>query len=246
MNNRASAYWSLKQLDKSIPLFEETLKLHEAKLGRDHPGTLMTMANLGVNYMDAGRLAEALPLLEEVYRSPKKSPTLRWVGRVLFDGCVAAGKTEQAAALAKELMAEARTRFPKESPQLAGELASLGSALLRVKAFTEAEPFIRECLAIREKTQPEVWSTFNTKSMLGGALLGQKKYAEAESLLLAGYQGMKQREKMFPPQGNTRIPEAIDRLVELYTAINKPEEVKKWMAERAKYPVLAPVPREKK
>ena len=43
-----------------------------------------------------------------------------------------------------------------------------------------------ECLASREKTQPDVWSTFNTKSLQGGALLGQKKYAEAEHLLSAG------------------------------------------------------------
>jgi hypothetical protein len=37
------------------------------------------------------------------------------------------------------------------------------------------------------------------------------------------------------PQGRTRIPEAIDRLIELYTVTNRPEEAKKWHAERAKY-----------
>ena len=65
------------------------------------------------------------------------------------------------------------------------------------------------------------------KSLLGGALLGQKKYADAEPLLLTGYEGMKQREKTIPPQGQTRLPEALDRLIELYTATNKPDEVKK-------------------
>ena len=82
--------------------------------------------------------------------------------------------------------------------------------------------------------------------MLGGALLGQKKYAEAEPLLLAGYEGMKQWEKTIPPQAGTRIPEALDRLIELSTATNKPDEVKKWQAERAKYPAVAPPPGEKK
>jgi hypothetical protein len=33
-----------------------------------------------------------------------------------------------------------------------------------------------------------------------------------------------------------RIPEALDRLIELYTAIHKPDEAKTWRAERAKYP----------
>lgn len=33
-----------------------------------------------------------------------------------------------------------------------------------------------------------------------------------------------------------RIPEALRRLIELYTATNRPDEAKKWQAERAKYP----------
>ena len=75
-----------------------------------------------------------------------------------------------------------------------------------------------------------------TQSMLGGALFGQKKYAEAEPLLLKGYEGMKKREKTIPPQGIIRIPEALDHLIEFSSATNKPDEVKKWRAERAKYP----------
>jgi serine/threonine-protein kinase len=51
---------------------------------------------------------------------------------------------------------------------------------------------------------------------------------------------MKAREKAIPPQGSIRIPEALDRLVELYTATNNPDAIKKWQAERAKYPAAAP------
>ena len=47
-------------------------------------------------------------------------------------------------------------------------------------------------------------------------------------------------------RGATRLPEALDRLIELYTATNKPDEVKKWRAERTKYPKAVPMPREKK
>ena len=87
----------------------------------------------------------------------------------------------------------------------------------------------------------------NTRSLLGGALLGQKKYAEAEPLLVKSYQGMKSREKTIPKQGGgeLRIPEALDRLIELYIAINKPDQAKKWQAERAKY-LTAPKELEKK
>ena len=134
----------------------------------------------------------------------------------------------------------------KDSPKRDGVLAEIGLASLQQKKWTEAEPILRECLTIREKTQPNVWSTFNTQSLLGGALLGQKKYVEAEPLLLKGYEGMKQREDTIPPQASIRIPEALDRLIELATATNKPDDVKKWQAERAKYPDAAPTPGEKK
>ena len=127
---------------------------------------------------------------------------------------------------------------------------------------------LRECLALREKAPGanapgSPWQLFNTKSMLGGALLGQARsaskgndpqdlaraagwYKDAESLLLQGYEGMKQREKAIPPQGAIHLPDALDRLIELHTATNKPDEVKKWQAERAKYPNVATNPAEKK
>lgn len=69
--------------------------------------------------------------------------------------------------------------------------------------------------------------------------MGQRKYADAEPLLLKGYEGMEAREQTIPAQSNTRIPEALDRLIELYTATNKPDEVQKWQAERSKYPPAA-------
>ncbi len=68
----------------------------------------------------------------------------------------------------------------------------------------------------RDKTQPDALTTFNTKSLLGGAILGQKKYADAQPLLLAGHEGMKQSEETIPPRGKVCTPEAIERLVQLY------------------------------
>jgi hypothetical protein len=53
---------------------------------------------------------------------------------------------------------------------------------------------------------------------------------------LCDYEEMKQREKTIPEQRKVRDLEALDRLIELSTATNKPDEVKKWHAERAKYP----------
>jgi hypothetical protein len=64
--------------------------------------------------------------------------------------------------------------------------------------------------------------------MLGGALLGQKKYAEAEPLLLAGYSGMKQREARIPAVGKTNLKEALQCLMQLYEATDRPEQAAEW------------------
>jgi tRNA A-37 threonylcarbamoyl transferase component Bud32 len=231
INNLASGYWRTKQLDKSVPLFEDVLKRKVARLGRQHPETQMTVANLGINYKDSGRLPEAIPLLEEAYHASDKFPDLRWVGGPLLDAYAKAGRSAEVAKLAPEYLAAVRKTSPKDSPELEGALAWCGSALLQVKAYATAEPFLRECLAIREKTQPDSRTTSATRSMLGGALLGQKKYAEAEPLLVAGYEGMKRREATILPQGRISLTEALERLVQLYEASNRPDEASRWRKE---------------
>ena len=50
--------------------------------------------------------------------------------------------------------------LPEENPELAGRLAQISFVLLELKAFSEAESILRECLAIREKLEPDRWSTF--------------------------------------------------------------------------------------
>jgi tetratricopeptide (TPR) repeat protein len=235
MDQLAQCYWSRRQLDKSVPLYEEAVKRQSAAGGRQNPQTLRIAANLGVNYKDAGRLAEALPLLEESYRAGKKNPELRWVGTQLLDAYAQAKSTTEVRALVKELLDDARRTLPPESPALAGMLAQLGAVLLDNRSFADTEPLLRECLSIRERKQPDDWTTFNTQSLLGGALLGQNQVAAAEPLLLAGYEGMKKREKTMQPANRSRLANASGRLVDLYTATKRPDELKRWQAERALY-----------
>ena len=97
-------------------------------------------------------------------------------------------------------------------------LAELTSDRLREGKFAEAEGPARECLTIREKQRPDDWLTFNARSLLGSSLLGQKKYAEAEPILLSGYEGMKEREGKIAANGKVRVRENLQRLVQLYEA----------------------------
>jgi WD40 repeat protein/tetratricopeptide (TPR) repeat protein len=223
------------QFEKAIPLYEDVLKQRKAKFGWEHPQTLGVMGMLGRTYKDAGRLKEAIAVLEE------GAAKAAWLIQDLLDVYALAGEHAKVVALCLKQLAE----DPK-SKSNADLLARLGRAYLAQKKWSEAEPHLRECVALRAKYVPDAWTMFEAQSLLGGSLLGQKKYAEAEPLLLKGYEGMKQREKSLEPRDVPRLPEALDRLIELYTATNKPDEVKKWREERAKYPAIAPPTREKK
>ena len=120
-----------------------------------------------------------------------------------------------------------------------GSLAELTRDRLLDGKFAEAEGLARKCLAQREREIPDDWRTFNARGLLGGALLGQKKYAEAEPLLLSGYEGMKQREDKIPTEGKPRLKETLQRLVQLYEATAQSEratEGKRKLADLEKRP----------
>ena len=135
---------------------------------------------------------------------------------------------EKAEPLWREHAAFRRDEAGADSQLYTLVLAALGANLLHQQKPADAEPILHESLLIREKSEPDAWTTFNTQSMLGGSLLGQKNYADAEPLLLAGYEGMKEREAKIPPQGKPRLTEALERLVQLYDAWGKPDQGAEW------------------
>jgi hypothetical protein len=103
--------------------------------------------------------------------------------------------------------------------------------LLLEKKPAEAELRLRECLTIRRKIQPGDWTTFDTESILGEALLVQERFADAEPLLLSGYDGLRRRADAIPPGDQLRLAQAIERLVSLYEAWGKPEKATRWRDE---------------
>jgi tetratricopeptide (TPR) repeat protein/tRNA A-37 threonylcarbamoyl transferase component Bud32 len=235
-NNLASAYFWSKRLDRSIPLFEEALRHSEAVVGRDHPETLATMANLGVNYRDAGRGPDAVATLVEAWARARKRPgppppATEWIPRALAETYDQLGRFGEAEPLYRELLGQARRPGVARS-RLVGSLNRLALCLLRQRNHAGAEPLARESLTVCEKDWPESWVAFETRALLGGALLGRKKYAEAGPLLRAGYEGMKERAAKVRPADRARLGEALDWLVELAEAEGDKAQAEKWRKER--------------
>jgi serine/threonine protein kinase len=127
------------------------------------------------------------------------------------------------------LLRDPKLRFlPADHPERAAALIRLGRLLLHFNQPAEAEPLLRECLAIRDKKIPDSFLAFNARSMLGEALLRQQKFAEAEPFLLQGYEGLKQREAVTPSTSFVHPADVVEDLVQLYEAWDKPAEAAKW------------------
>jgi serine/threonine protein kinase len=255
-NVLGQTYLNLGEWERAVRQYARAEDLSRATWGPDDDFTAHVMAGQGVAHLSAGRPDRAVPLFERALPIMwSKLPTddavtLQTMGN-LAAAYQASGQLGKAVPLLEQLLQNHKAKLGAEHPQTVGTRAVLVLVLLRQKKWADAEPVLRDLWAIRQKQIPDSWLTFNTQSLLGGALIGQKKYAEAEPLLVEGYQGMKAREKTIPRTGGAelRIPVALDRLVALYTALNKPDEAKKWQAERAKYlspKEVAPPPREKK
>jgi serine/threonine protein kinase/tetratricopeptide (TPR) repeat protein len=233
MNKLADAYRAAGKLDLALPLLEETLVRRKAKLGVDHLDTLESMNDLALCYWSLGRLDLALPLSEETLAllkaklGPDHPHTLREMNNLALV-YIDAGKLDLAVPLLEDTVKRIKAKSGPDHPETFLYTNNLARAYLRAGQAARAEPVLRECLVGRDKKEPDAWRTFEAKSMLGAALLGQRKFSEAEPLLLAGYQGMKEREGNIPKQYRIRLTEAIERLVQLYVTTGDRAKNEAW------------------
>ena len=231
----ASAYRFAGRAAKAIPILEATLKQREAKLGPDHPDTLTNRTELASAYRLAGRPAEAVPILEATLRrreaksGPDHADTL--YNRILLGNIYQSlNRLDDAEALFRKNLARSRAKSKPDNTGLANDLFNLGRNLLKQGKGSEAEPPLRECLAIYAKVMPGSRPRYLTASVLGEALLVQGGYAEAEPLVVAGYEGMKAREATTAATLRGELNEAGGRVIDLYRAWGKPADAARWAA----------------
>lgn len=241
MNNLASCLHAVGQSQEAVSIFVKVVELHKKVLGPDHTETLTAINNYASTLRDMGRTDEALPMLQENYRSrlkkfgPEHPSTLGSqfnLARALLD----VKQTDEALKRFNEVLAIREKRQENGTAAFANMLRMFSADLIKQQLYSQAEGYARQALAVREKLQPDSWEKADAQAQLGAALLGQKKYAEAEPLLHKGYEGMNQREKSIPSAAKKRVSEALDCLIQFYTETNKPDDVKKWQAEKEKLP----------
>ena len=236
MNNLALAYIALGRPSEALALAEETLRLRKARFFLEHPGTIASMATAALAYQAAGKLREAIALFEQTQKLANAKlgadhPDTLQAMNDLACAYHQAGNHSGAEELFRETLAGRKRKLGPDHPDTLRTLTDSAQNMIEQKRYDAATALLRSGLATFEKARPDSWERYRMMAVLGGCLMEEKKYAEAEPLLLEGYGGMKKREAQIPVPDKIHLKKTAERLVQLYDSRNMPEKAKSWRAE---------------
>lgn len=230
MRELAEAYRHTNRLDEAEEWLKKILEPHENGLGEESPETLYCLRMLGENYSETNQPNEAIAILEPLVELSKSNlgdthtDTLD-VRRALAESFMAAGRNDEAVALLEEVMETSEIHHGKRELFTWWCGQSLAGIYLEVNEFEKAEILLRKYenlmqnfFAHDENKSLVGWFPSHMQSMLGAALTGQKKFAEAEPYLLSGYQRLTECADKIPPLHAHCVTDSLERLVKLYDA----------------------------
>jgi tetratricopeptide (TPR) repeat protein len=210
-------------------LLREALAISQRTFGELNLNTARMHHNLGWVLCKEGAYIEAEPHLRTaVVNIPKTyGPTYR--GARLAVSNLAHNLNGLGDARAAESTARQALALYRQAPadrMVATTLIALSQALVAQRRQEEAAPHLREALDTVER-HPQVrfpWFKGEIQSTLGSVLAAQGKPAEAETLLLAGYEGLRD----LPSTPPLRLRAALERLVSFYVANGRSADAVAW------------------
>jgi serine/threonine protein kinase/tetratricopeptide (TPR) repeat protein len=216
--------------DRSILLAKQVVDKRTTELGSTHDATVGAMHLLARCYLDAGCYEESIAWHEKVLQTTQNHNL--WAMKSYSWALQGAGRLEEADCVLRKNLELARKLTDRKAREHEIVLVEriLGLNLLLQGRYPEAESVAREALAHLENRPPgswDYWSVFHAMSLVGGSLLGQKRYAEAEPFLVRGYEGLRESEALINPGFNRWLRHAGDRLACYYEATNQPEKARR-------------------
>jgi tetratricopeptide (TPR) repeat protein len=233
MNNLGVLYRTEGKWTQAETLLTTVLETKRRVLGEEHPETLISMLNLAGLYGDQRQYSKAEPRMTEAVNresralGPENPNTLAGkssLARLYADE----GKDPAAEALFTSILPVQVRVLGEMHPFTLDSRRRLGRLQLREHKYPGADATLQSALRGYEKAMPESWERYDCLSMLGASLAGRKHYAEAEPLLLSGYQGMVERAGTIPFKDRPAIQQAGQSIVQLYESWAKPEKAAEW------------------
>ena len=229
------------KLKEAEPMARQALTLLKKALGPEHQLVAVAMDVVGNVLRDEGKLGKAETCQREALAVRRKvlaadSPDIAQSLNDLASVLRAQRQPGQAEPLYRESLAIRRKVLGDSNPDTIDSFLGLAAALQEQAKLTQAEALMRECLAARGNRNEEDWRAFDCRARLGGILLAEKRYEEAEPLLLAGYAGLRRCEATIPADIRRCVKETAEQVAALYAATGrgqKAEGREKKLQERA-------------
>jgi serine/threonine protein kinase len=236
LHHLGMAYRHVNQLSDAIAAHKQLSDIQIRRLGPDHPHTLTALNDLAWTYRFTGKATEAIALYEQVREARVQKLEADQQDAFitlndLADTYLSAGKPEQAAPLYEQAaIAVEKRKF--SHPRAHRIVQQLSHCQEFLGQYEQAELWRRKWLAtIKVPAELDSFAYAEDLAALGWNLVKQEKFADAEPLLLQGYQGMKKREMGASPLERATLAIARERLVQFYEAWDKPDEAATWRRE---------------
>jgi eukaryotic-like serine/threonine-protein kinase len=236
MNNLAQTYLAEGKYAQAEALDKQTLEIRRRVLGPESVETLMSMVNLADDYSDEKKYSLAEPLFGQTIEIHRRASALksRHALATLSDAAFMYQR-EGKYAIAENYEAQALAGWQQaagsNSAIAMDAAADLATTYVSEGKFAAAEPLARQAVEFDRRNRPDDWQRFRAETLLGASLAGQKKFPEAEPLLLEGYRGMlAQKERIAAPNWY-HLDLASAWAVQLYRAWRKPEKAAAWERE---------------
>jgi serine/threonine protein kinase/tetratricopeptide (TPR) repeat protein len=232
--NLANAQSLQGKWDEAEATYREALAIQRKRFGNEHAEVATALGVLANGLQRRGKLSQAEATYREALALQRKLPgdefAQAWVLDQLAGVLEEQGRLEEAVAARREALPLFKKSYGEEGPAIAEPTIELASLLARLTLKdSESEAYASECLTLIGSTKAtNDWRLFGIRSDLGASLLAQKKFTEAEPLLLSGYGGLKQYEEQIPTNAVARLAEAAERLVQLCEATGQLEKAANW------------------
>ncbi|MFK7737887.1 MAG: tetratricopeptide repeat protein, partial [Pirellulaceae bacterium] len=225
--NAAVAYFENDDETETIRLLESVLPKFRKALGDGHESSIISATYLSEAYLVKDRPQEALTLLESI---PEATAEKRVEGRRgLAEALVRTGRVEEGGELLQEVLKSERNEYADQSQELAEAIALAGERYLRGGMPAEAETLLREAHELLQANpMPRESLPLVVQSALGSALAEQGNYEEAETLLLAGVEGLRAERTERPYPLPREIEDAVRRTIRFYEQTDQEDETALW------------------
>ncbi len=242
MNSLSVWYLRQRRIPEATALVETVLAGRIRELGPKHAQTLSTQVTFAGLLREQGRYAEAIRLFRDIQDKRTEQLGAEHADTLAVMHQLAStysddGQQPAAIELFNRVLELRRRTLGDKHPDTLDTDRLLAHSHLRAGDPATAERILRATLPLHEQTHPEAWPTALVRSQLGLALTRLGRFAEAEPLLRAGYDGLKQDEQHIPPLFRQKtFTEAAEYFVEYYTTAGRPDEAASWRVKAAAGP----------